>query len=210
MTYLKLKKWINKNSRPEKIFPIFLILFGVVGMLASGAIAVEKEHLLKNPETELLCNINPIYSCSNVFLSPQSQILGVSNELAGIAVFAVLITVGVMLLAGAKLKNWFWYAFLAGMIGFMLMVLWFFRQSVYVIGSLCIFCSIVWFSAWAITTSGFAWMYDAGLLKTSSNSRSKLLSYVRKNIILIWFLFIAILAGLMLNHFWYYYGQYFN
>lgn len=204
------KKWAKNNLKALKLFPVFLILFGVTGLLASGAIAVEKEHLLKNPGTELLCNINPIYSCSNVFMSPQSQIMGVSNELAGIAVFAVLVTVGVVLLAGAKLKNWFWYVFLAGMFGFMLMVIWFFRQSVYVIGSLCIFCSIVWFSAWAITTSGFAWMYDNGLLKTKSKSGNKLLLSVRKNIILIWFLFIVILASLMLNHFWYYYGQYFN
>lgn len=207
MNYLKVKKWAGKNIKPLKLFPIFLILFGVIGLLASGTIAVEKEHLLKNPGIELLCNINPIYSCSNVFMSPQSQILGVSNELAGIAVFAVLVTVGVVLLAGAKLKNWFWYAFLGGMIGFMIMVLWFFRQSVYVIGSLCIFCSIVWFSAWAITTSGFAWMYDSGLLKTKSAIGTRLLSAIRKNILLVWFLFITLLAGLMLNHFWYYYGQ---
>lgn len=209
MTIKLLKQRIKKTLVAKKVFPILLILFGLTGLLASGAIAIEKEHLLKNPGVELLCNINPIYSCSNVFMSPQSQIFGVSNELAGIAVFAVLITVGVVLLAGAKLKSWFWYLFLAGMIGFMLMVLWFFKQSVYVIGSLCIFCSIVWFSAWAITTSGFAWMYDSGYLKVTSKY-GQILTTIRKYIILIWMLFIVMLVSLMLNHFWYYYGQYFN
>lgn len=208
MTMKSVKKWWAKNIHAKKLFPIFLIAFGVVGMFASGAIAVEKEHMLKHPEVELLCNINPVYSCSNVFMSPQSQIAGVSNEYLGIAIFAVLITVGMVLLAGAKMKNWFWYAFLAGMLGFMLMVLWFFRQSVYVIGSLCIFCSMVWFSAWAITTTGFSWMYDNGYLD-KFKKYDKLLLFVRKNIVLIWFLFILTLASLILQHFWFYYGQYF-
>jgi hypothetical protein len=77
--------WANvkKNLTALKLFPVFLIVFGAFGLFASGAIAVEKEHLLKNPETELVCNLNPIYSCSNVFLSKQSQAFGVSNELSG-------------------------------------------------------------------------------------------------------------------------------
>ncbi len=208
MTITSVKKWWAKHIQAKKLFPFFLIFFGLLGMLASGAIAIEKEHLLKHPEVELICNINPVYSCSNVFMSPQSQILGVSNEYIGIAIFAVLLTVGVVVLAGAKLKNWFWYAFLAGMLGFMMMVLWFFRQSVYVIGSLCIFCSIVWFSAWAITTSGFCWMYDNGYL-SGLKKYDKVLSLIRRNSVLIWFLFIVTLAGLILKHFWYYYGQYF-
>ncbi len=208
MTMNTLQKWWSKNIHPKKLFPIALIIFGIIGLSASAAISIEKEHTLKNPGFESICNINPIYSCSNVFLSPQSKILGVSNELAGIAVFAVLITVGVMLLAGAQLKKWFWYAFMLGMLGFMLMVIWFFSQSVYVIGALCIFCSIVWFSAWAITTIGFAWLYDNKLL--DFHRCKKVLKFVRNNIALIWFFFILVLATLMLNHFWYYYGQYFN
>lgn len=203
--------WANvkKNLTALKLFPVFLIVFGAFGLLASGAIAVEKEHLLKNPETELVCNLNPIYSCSNVFLSKQSQAFGVSNELLGIAIFAALITLGVTLFAGAKMKNWLWYTYLAGMLGFMAMVVWFFGQSVYVIGSLCIFCSCVWFSAWTLTTTGFAWIYDSGYLKVSKKY-DRVLRFFRRNIISIWLVFLLTLVGLVLNHFWYYYGQYFG
>lgn len=209
MTMKSIKKWWVKNVHAKKLFPIFLIFFGLTGTLASITIAVEKEQLLKHPEVELLCNINPIYSCGNVFTSPQSHIAGVSIEYVGIAMFAVLLCVGVVMLAGAKMKSWFWYAFLAGMLSFMLMVLWFFRQSVYVIGSMCIFCSSVWFSGWAITASGFAWMYDNDYFKQFKKLQ-RYLMFIRKNIALIWFLFILTLATLVLNHFWFYYGQYFK
>jgi len=205
------KMWskLKKNLIALKLFPVFLIVFGAVGLLASGAIAVEKEHLLKNPQTELICNLNPIYSCSNVFLSKQSQAFGVSNELLGIAIFAALITLGVIIFAGATMKKWLWYTYLAGMIGFMAMVVWFFGQSVYVIGSLCIFCSMVWFSAWTLTASGFAWIYDMGYLK-SIKKMARPLAFMRRNIISAWLVFLLLLIGLALNHFWYYYGQYFG
>ncbi len=208
MSRQSIKKWCKKNLNVRAAFPVLLLIFGLTGLLASGAIAVEKEHLLKNPSTELPCNINPVYSCSNVFLSPQSQTFGVSNEYVGIAVFAVLITLGVVLLAGAELKKWFWYAFMAGMLGFMGMVVWFFIQSVYVIGSLCIFCSIVWFSAWTITVSGFAWLTDNGIL--AHQKYNKLLQFMRRNVWLLWFMLILTFATLIVRHFWEYYGQYFN
>ena len=200
---------ILKNIKSIEKFPLVLLVFGLIGLAASIAIAAEKEHLLKNPGTELACNINPIYSCSNVFMSEQSHILGISNEYLGIAVFGALIAVGVVLFAGARLKRWFWQLFLLGMLGSMAVVFWFFYQSVYVIGSLCIFCSIVWFSTWTITVTGFSWIVDTKQIVIKKRYE-KLVSIVRKNAALIWFLLVLTFATLILHHFWYYYGQYFD
>ena len=138
-----------------------------------------------------------MYSCAQIINTKQSTVLGVSNELLGIAVFSILLTTGVVLLAGANIKPWFWRLFLAGMLGFMAFVLWLFYQSVYSIGFLCILCSTAWFSGWAITTSGFAWMYDMGLLGNSRRFAS-VLNYIRKNIIGIWVSLVLILAILVL------------
>lgn len=201
----KVKKWIKSLQK----FPLVLVIFGLIGLSASIAIAAEKEHLLNNPGTDLPCNLNPIYSCSNVFMSEQSHILGVSNEYLGIAVFGALIALGVVLLAGATLKKWFWLLFLAGMAGSMAVVFWFFYQSVYVIGSLCIFCSIVWFSTWTITVVGFSWLVDTKQF-TVKKQYQPILSALRSYSALIWFLLILSFATLIVRHFWYYYGQYFN
>jgi uncharacterized membrane protein len=61
-------------------------------------------------------------------------------------------------LAGAKFASWFWQAFLFGHVLAMAFVFWLFSQSVYVIGSLCIYCMVAWTATiplfWAIF--GFA------------------------------------------------------
>ncbi len=200
---LALKKKLKINT----IFPYILIVFGVIGLLSSATISYEKEQLLKNPETSLLCDINPIYSCGNIMRTEQSQIFGFSNEILGIITFSAIITVGVSMLAGAQFKKWFWNIFLLGMLGSMLFVLWFFYQSVYVIGSLCIFCSIVWFCMWTITTALFAWTIDNKQIGISTKLQKQLFfPAIRKDIVFTWFLLIVIFATLIIQHFWYFYG----
>lgn len=200
------EKW-QRRLQVQKIFPYILIFFGIVGMLASSILIIEKITLLREPATDLSCNLNPVYSCSNVIKSKQAEVLGFPNELMGIAMFASLITLGVVVLAKAKLPNWFWKLFALGMLGAMSFVLWFFYQSVYVVGSLCIFCSSIWLSTWTITSVGYAWLYDHGLFRLKENTvAAKLARVARVNLGLIWFLFILTITTLILNHFWYYYG----
>lgn len=199
------RSWLSLS----KAFPLILIIFGLTGLLASSAISIEKVSLLKDPTAELVCNINPIYSCGNVINSKQSSVFGFSNELMGIAMFSAIITVGVVVLSGSQLKPWIWKLFMLGMVGSMAFVLWFFYQSVYVIGSLCIFCSIVWFSTWTITTSLFAWAYDQKLINVPK-SLEKIVAVKRKYIISIWLILILTLVALIIKHFWFFYGPKFG
>ena len=171
------------------------------------AISEEKLSLIRHPEQSLVCDLNPVYACGKIIDSSQSKLLGFSNEIIGIFMFTVLLTSGVALLAGAKLKSWYWKLFLVGMLGFMCSVAWLFYQSVYVIGNLCILCTTVWFSGWVITARGFAWMYDSKIIVAKGKSHIYL-AYIRRNIIGFWLLFVMIAVGLVLTHFWYYYGQY--
>ena len=202
----RLASW-QKHIQVTKIFPHILVLFGMVGLLASSILIIEKITLLREPAADLSCNLNPIYSCSNVIKSEQAEVLGFPNELMGIAMFAALITLGVVLFAKAKLPNWFWKLFALGMLGSMSFVIWFFYQSVYVVGSLCIFCSSIWFSTWTISVVGYSWLYDKGFFQLKEGSiLARIASLLRKNVGLVWFLFILLIATLILNHFWYYYG----
>ncbi len=204
----------KKNERSQSLsskifkfvrtFPFVLILFGIIGASASAIISTEKFHLVENPGVKLNCDLNPVYSCGNIINSDQSSLFGVSNELVGLFMFTVLLTTGVVMLAGAKMQDWYWKLFLLGMGAFALSVGWFFYQSVYVLNFLCIYCSIVWFGGWAITIRGYAWVYDQKILPSN-----KLTTTVREYAFLIWFLVIVLAVVLVLEHFWYYYGQYF-
>lgn len=201
----------NNQSEPstlQKRFSVVLVLASALGMSASAVLAIEKEHLLKNPGESLACDINPVYSCGSVIMTKQASIFGFSNEIFGIMMFAALLSLGVTMLAGGKYKPWLWKIFAGAITLAMGAMLWFFYQSVYQIGALCIYCSIVWFSTWTIANFGLAWCYDNGYIRIPS-SLKKLADYLRKNTVGVWLTFILVIVGLILNHFWYYYGQYF-
>lgn len=203
------KTWKDR-LRISVIFPFIVTFFGFTGMAASVVINIEKEDLLLHPKTVLVCDLNPIYSCANVITSKQSKTLGISNELFGIAMFGGIAAVGMTLIAGAQPKKWFWQLFMGGMAAFTLTTVYLWYQSVYTIGSLCIFCSSVWFSGWAITTSLYAQTYDQLLYKKVPKELSSLLKWIRNNILLVWFCGILLLTLLTLKHFWYYYGPHFG
>ncbi len=66
------------------------------------------------------------------------------NPLLGIASFAVVTTLGVVLLTGAVLPRWVWLGLQAGVTFGVVFVHWLIYQSLYVIGALCPYCMVVW------------------------------------------------------------------
>ena len=99
----------NKNNYAflDRIFPIILIVGGSIGLLASFVLTLEKIQLLIKPTYVASCNLSPILSCTNIMKSSQAGLFGFPNPLIGIASFAVVITIGVGMLAGARYKRWF-------------------------------------------------------------------------------------------------------
>jgi len=128
----------------SKILPFVLLIGGVIGFLASFILSVEKYELLKNPHYQPSCNLNPLFSCVSVANTPQAAVFGFPNMLLGIGAFAMVITVGVALCAGAQFKPWFWRLFNLGTLFGIVFIHWLFVQSVYFIGALCIYCMVVW------------------------------------------------------------------
>ena len=200
----KLKKSWSKLNK----FPLLIIVFSIIGLSASMMIAIEKVHLLEDPNAELSCSINPIYSCQSVITSDQASILNIPNELIGIAFFGGIMALGLAILAGAKYKAWLHKLTWLGLFGSMAVVVWFFYQSVYSIGALCIYCSIVWFSTWTIFMSYSWWLIDRKVITLPKSLDSLSIFNDKKNVLLVWFLLIILFAFLILSHFWYYYGQY--
>ena len=207
MTKNKFVQKLTKKLKIGLIFPYLLVLFGAAGLVASTTINIEKTNLLQHPKTELFCDLNPVYSCGNVITSKQSKTFGVSNELYGMALFTAILTVGVMVLAGAKPKQWLWKLFMLGMIGFMVFVLYLWTQSVYVIGFLCILCTTVWVSGWTITAALYSWLYDQKLFTKVPNYLVQPLAWLRKYSVGVWLGLIVTLVVFTMKHFWYYYGR---
>ncbi|SDL28068.1 vitamin K epoxide reductase family protein [Nonomuraea jiangxiensis] len=127
-----------------RLLPRLLLIGGAVGLIAAFVLTVEKIALLKNPAYVPSCSINPVLSCGSIMRTPQAELFGFPNPLLGIASFAVVTTVGVSLLAGARLPRWFWLGLQAGATAGVVFVHWLIFQSLYVIGALCPYCMIVW------------------------------------------------------------------
>ena len=121
-----------------------MVITGVVGWLASGTLVLEKLEVLKDPNHTTVCDVNPWISCGQVMQTWQSSLFGFPNMFIGIVAFAIAITVGMSLLAGAQFARWYWVGLQAGVTLGFAFVVWLWSQALYVIHILCPFCMVVW------------------------------------------------------------------
>lgn len=192
--------------RLATILPWLLILCGSIGLLASGIIMIDKIKLLENPNQTFICDINPIVSCGSIMASEQSHAFGFPNPIIGLAAFPVVITTGVVMLAGAQLRRWYFIGLQLGTIFGIAFVHWLFFQSVYRIGALCPYCMVVW--VMAITIFWYVTLYnlEKGYIKLPTAIKG-VGTFLRKHhldILILWFI---IITALILQHFWYYFGD---
>jgi uncharacterized membrane protein len=122
----------------------WVLIAGVIGLIASATLMVEKIELLLNPSYVPSCNINPIVSCGSVMATPQASALGFPNSLIGIAAFTVITVTGVLAVAKVPLPRWYWIGIAAGTLAGAGFVHWLIFQSLYRIGALCPYCMVVW------------------------------------------------------------------
>jgi uncharacterized membrane protein len=122
----------------------WVLIAGVIGLIASTTLTVEKIKLLLNSSYVPSCNINPIVSCGSVMTTPQASVLGFPNPLIGIAAFTVVTVTGVLAVAKVPLPRWYWVGLVGGTLAGAAFVHWLIFQSLYRIGALCPYCMVVW------------------------------------------------------------------
>ncbi|MDP7735924.1 vitamin K epoxide reductase family protein [Mycobacterium paragordonae] len=122
----------------------WVLIGGVIGLLSSITLTVEKIELLRNPSYVPTCNINPIVSCGSVMVTKQASLLGFPNPLLGIAGFTVVVVTGVLAVAKVPLPRWYWTGLEVGLAIGAVFVHWLIFQSLYRIGALCPYCMVVW------------------------------------------------------------------
>lgn len=121
-----------------------LAIGGGGGFGAAFLLLVEKIAFLEDPAYVPSCSINPVLSCGSVMNTPQAAVFGFPNPILGVAGFAVVTTVGMAVLAGARLHRWFWLGLQAGATAGVVFVHWLIFQTLYRIEALCPYCMLVW------------------------------------------------------------------
>ena len=142
------------------ILGIFLIIAGAAGWWAAFQLTIDKFATLAHPGTVLNCNLSVLVQCGKNLDSWQGSAFGFPNPILGLGGFAAVIAVGVGLLAGATFARWFWIAFNLGIAGALAFVIWLIGQSIFVLGTLCPWCMLVWLVTiplfWVVTSRNLA------------------------------------------------------
>ncbi|WP_113903943.1 MULTISPECIES: vitamin K epoxide reductase family protein [Brevibacterium] len=189
-------------------FGIVLIVMSTVGFLASFTLSVEKYEKLENPSAVLSCDLNPFFSCGSVMEAAQSQIFGFPNQLLGIGAFVVPLLIGVLLLAGVRLPRWIMIGLNIGLGLGVVLVMYLFHASIYVIGVGCPWCIVVWFmtiplfcavTAHNALTGGFG----------RSVAESTAVRVIAKENVAIAVLWLLIIAACIVVQFWNYFSTLF-
>jgi uncharacterized membrane protein len=129
---------------------VLLVVLGAVGFAASGWLAIERYLTLVNPDHALSCSLNVFVDCGAAMNSWQGRLLGFPNPYLGVAAFPVVITTGVVLLAGFRAPRWYRLGLLAGTVLGEVLVFFLMWTSLYALVSLCIYCMVVWTVMWPL------------------------------------------------------------
>jgi uncharacterized membrane protein len=197
----------KKRFSLERLLPYVLIVGSVIGLIASFVLSYDKLKILENPSFVPNCNLNPVLNCGSVMVSDPANTFGFPNPWIGLITFASLLTVGMAMLAGASFKRWFWLALYGGVIAGLAFALYLLFQSIYSINALCPYClatdvavfSIFWYTTLYLIEQKHI-VLKGKLAQAANFARNHHL-----DILLLTFIAFIVL---ILNHFWYYYGDF--
>lgn len=172
-----------------------------MGLVASLVQAIERIQFADDPVTKLTCDLNAVFSCSNVFEAWQSSLFGFSNSLVSLTFFAVMVGVGLAAASGSSLNRRLRYIFHFFSAFFLVFGAWYLWQSTYVIGYLCIFCLFNYAGVIVLNWAWFRLQYTELQLKKSA--RRKLDRFVEAGgDIMVAISLTLIITAMMVTHFW--------
>lgn len=185
---------------------VVMLLGGAVGVLAAAALLIEKVRSLQDPAYIPSCNISPIVACGSVMNSDQAEAFGFPNPILGVAGFAVLSTLGVVVVAGVELPRWIWLATQAGVTFGVVFVHWLMFQSIFRLGALCPYCMVVWI----VTITAFVYVTRHNL--TSVRARRSTLARPIRTVFTEWHgvlitAWCLAICAVILKHFWWYWSS---
>ena len=137
-----------------------LVIGGIIGIVASIELIIQKIGVLSNPDFVPNCDINPVLSCGSVINTEQASLFGFPNPVLGVIGFTIVVMFGALLFTEVVLPKAMWLGLNLGALAGMVFVVWLVSQSLYVIGALCPWCMVVWAVTipifWQVTTDNLA------------------------------------------------------
>lgn len=178
-----------------------LTISAFAGMLASFIQAIERINFADNPTKPLQCDINGVFSCSNVFDAWQSSVFGFSNSLMCIVFFAVLAGTGLAAATGSEINRMLRLVFHSFSIFFLGFGAWYLWQSTFVIGYICIFCTICYT---AVIAMNWAWLRINAKDYFESKKASKKWQKIERSgaDTFGWILYALLFTAMIAFHFW--------
>jgi uncharacterized membrane protein len=183
-------------ARPSAIW---VLLAGVIGLIAAATLTIEKIALLQDPSYVPSCSLNPVLSCGSVMVTPQASAFGFPNMLIGLVGFTVVIVSGVLAVARVRLPQWYWVGLAVGTALGVVFVHWLIFQSLYRIGALCPYCMVVW----TVMIPLFVVVLSVALRPLAGNVLLRGLYQWRWSIVALWFTAIVLM---ILVRFWDYWS----
>lgn len=134
---------------------LVLTLGSTAGTAASFIQIIERIQFAERPLQMVPCDLNSVFSCSNVFNAWQSSVFGFSNSIMCLLFFGVMLGVSLSGLYGSQLRKGLRITMHSFSLFFLGFGAWYLQQSTFVIGALCIFCVLCYAGVIAIN---WAWL----------------------------------------------------
>lgn len=199
-----MKSTFTRLSFPKNRYTLTLLASGVVGLLASFILTLDKIKLLENPNFVPKCSLSPIVTCISAMTSAQATTLGVPNSMVGIILYTALIVVGASMLVGVAYSKRISQIIIFVALGGFLFTNYLILQSVLVLHVICPWCSTVWITSPLIllcTVKIYA-QRSSGKYTPKSN---RIMALVIKNIsllILLWYACLFFLVAFIFREYW--------
>jgi uncharacterized membrane protein len=166
----------------------------IIGLLASFFLTLSTLELYKNPAADIPCNLSPFVSCTSAALARQGAVFGFPNSLLGLVAFSMLFAVGVMLYSGGRAKKPLWLLLNLGLLAAVVFIHWFIYQSLVNLGTLCIYCMVIWAVTWPLFIYSTVWNYREEHFSKISNKILKLVDKYHLAFVVGWYLLVIFLV----------------
>lgn len=202
-----IKSEVKKNSNIDRLTAWVLTITGAGGVFASLMLSIEEFHHLKHPAQKLACDLNPLVGCGSILDTWQGHVfLGIPNQFLGLAAFAVLTTLGVLLIARIELPRWIWKGLQAGMLGGIIFVLWFMYESLFVLNHLCPYCMLTWTVTLAAAWYTTIYNVHTGIIKLPKSFKKAGEFAIRHHADILVGTYVIVIVGILWR-FWDFFGK---
>ena len=132
------------------LFRKLLLVFGLLGLAASGMSSYVHYRLLTDPTYTTYCDVDTAVNCSQAYLSPYGSLFGVPVALGGVLFFALVLLLAGMAArpASAGRDSAAAYIFALSMVGVAVVV--YLAWASYRLQTICLFCATTYVAVLAI------------------------------------------------------------